>query len=70
MEAKNSASRGEYVYETLKAEMLSLNLKPGQAISENEICARFEVSRTPVREALRRLQEQGLCGPSPIPGPM
>ena len=68
MEAKNLASRGEYVYETLKTEMLALNLKPGQAISENEICARFEVSRTPVREALRRLQEQGFVRTVPYSG--
>ena len=59
VEEKGLRNRGEYVYETLKAEILDLGLKPGQSISENEICTRFEVSRTPVREALRRLQEQG-----------
>lgn len=52
-------NRGDYVFDMLKQEILSLELKPGQAISENEICSRFDVSRTPVREALRRLQEQG-----------
>lgn len=52
-------NRGDYVFDTLKQEILDLELKPGQSISENEICARFDVSRTPVREALRRLQEQG-----------
>ena len=58
-------NRGELVYETLKQEILDLRLKPGQMISENDICERFGVSRTPVRDALRLLQEQGLQRPFP-----
>ncbi len=65
---KCGRNRGDYVFETLKKEMLNLALKPGQAISENEICARFDVSRTPVREALRRLQEQGFVHTVPYSG--
>lgn len=61
-------NRGEYVFDVLKREILALELKPGQAISENEICARFDVSRTPVREALRRLQEQGFVNTVPYSG--
>ena len=61
-------NRGDYVIDTLKKEILKLELKPGQAISENEICARFDVSRTPVREALRRLQEQGFVRTVPYSG--
>lgn len=68
MEEKGPKNRGEYVYETLKAEILGLDLKPGQSISENEICTRFDVSRTPVREALRRLQEQGFVCSIPYSG--
>ncbi|MCI9163751.1 MAG: GntR family transcriptional regulator [Lachnospiraceae bacterium] len=68
MDGKVYRNRGEYVFETLKREILDLVLKPGQAISENEICARFEVSRTPVREALRRLQEQGFVHTIPYSG--
>ena len=52
----NFKNRGELVYETLKQEILDLRLKPGQMISENDICERFGVSRTPVRDALRLLQ--------------
>ncbi|MCD8123274.1 MAG: GntR family transcriptional regulator [Clostridiales bacterium] len=52
-------NRSEEVFEVLKREILDLTLKPGQPVSENEICMRFHASRTPVREALRRLQEQG-----------
>lgn len=61
-------NRGDYVFDTLKQEILDLELKPGQSISENEICARFDVSRTPVREALRRLQEQGFVNTVPYSG--
>ncbi|NBH73034.1 GntR family transcriptional regulator [Clostridiaceae bacterium] len=68
MDGKVYRNRGEYVFETLKREILDLVLKPGQAISENEICARFDVSRTPVREALRRLQEQGFVHTVPYSG--
>jgi len=56
------------VYEELKREILSLELVPGQAISENEICKKFEVSRTPVRDALWRLQEQGFITTMPYRG--
>ena len=37
-------------------------------ISENEICERFGVSRTPVRDALRLLQEQGFVETVPYRG--
>ncbi len=56
------------VYEGLKNDILSLQLIPGQAISENEICKKFEVSRTPVRDALWRLQEQGFVTTLPYRG--
>lgn len=68
MGEKGGRNRGEYVFETLKQEMLDLVWKPGQSISENEICGRFDVSRTPVREALRRLQEQGFVHTIPYSG--
>lgn len=68
MSEKCYKNRGDYVFDVLKQEILNLELKPGQAISENEICTRFEVSRTPVREALRRLQEQGFVNTVPYSG--
>lgn len=68
MSEKCYKNRGDYVFDTLKKDILDLELKPGQAISENEICARFDVSRTPVREALRRLQEQGFVNTVPYSG--
>ena len=47
----NFKNRGELVFETLKREILDLKLKPGCLISESDICERFGVSRTPVRDA-------------------
>lgn len=63
-----SKNLGHVVYEELKREILNLELIPGQAISENEICKKFEVSRTPVRDALWRLQEQGFVATMPYRG--
>lgn len=48
------------LYQLLYKALLSGELKPGDRIRENEIAARYNVSRTPVREALGRLEAQGL----------
>lgn len=48
------------VYEELRKNILSLRLQPGQTMSTQEIATKLNVSRTPVREAFLKLQEQGL----------
>ncbi|MEU0466268.1 MULTISPECIES: GntR family transcriptional regulator [unclassified Amycolatopsis] len=48
------------VYETLRRKVLTLELAPGAALSENELAAVLGVSRTPVRESLILLAEEGL----------
>ena len=48
------------VYETLKQDILHMKIKPGTAIGEVEIANKFGVSRTPVRDAIRRLEADGL----------
>ncbi|MCX7201419.1 MAG: GntR family transcriptional regulator, partial [Burkholderiales bacterium] len=53
-------SLADEVYEQLKRDMAQFVLIPGDRFSENEICERLEVSRTPVRQALVRLQQEGL----------
>lgn len=51
------------------AEQISQGLlAPGDTIDENEIAARFEVSKTPVREALLQLKAQGLISHLPRGG--
>ncbi len=53
-------SRSELVYEQLKRDVADFRLVPGDRFTENEISERLGVSRTPVREALLRLQQEGL----------
>src|SRR5918997_1736271 len=48
------------VYEELRRRVLSLELPPGASLSENELAAALGVSRTPVRESLILLAEEGL----------
>ncbi|MFD7920085.1 GntR family transcriptional regulator [Streptomyces sp. NPDC059740] len=48
------------VHTELRARITSLRLPPGSPLSENELAAALDVSRTPVREALILLAEEGL----------
>jgi DNA-binding GntR family transcriptional regulator len=48
------------VYDALRNSIINLNLAPGTIISEKEIALRFNVSRTPVREAFIHLSKEGL----------
>jgi DNA-binding GntR family transcriptional regulator len=48
------------LYERLRAALAEEEFAPGARISEIDLCARFEVSRTPIREALARLEQDGL----------
>ncbi|MFC7328325.1 GntR family transcriptional regulator [Marinactinospora rubrisoli] len=54
------SSKADYVHEALRQEILDGTLPPGSAIGQEEIAARLGVSITPVREALRRLESDGL----------
>ncbi len=48
------------IYNELRKQIISLEQKPGAIIREKEIMEAFNVSRTPVREALMRLEIDGL----------
>jgi DNA-binding GntR family transcriptional regulator len=52
----------------LRSAIVTLQLKPGQALSETEIAQRFRVSRQPVREAFIKLAEAGLIEVRPQRG--
>ncbi|MET4806088.1 GntR family transcriptional regulator [Limibacillus sp. MBR-115] len=58
----------QLVYTKLREEILRLVLKPGDHIDEVLLEARFKVSRTPIREALIRLQADGLARFAPNRG--
>jgi DNA-binding GntR family transcriptional regulator len=57
--AKHHIKAPEAVYQQIKMDIFEFRLLPGARFSENEIAARARVSRTPVREALLRLQREG-----------
>jgi DNA-binding GntR family transcriptional regulator len=56
----DSVSRAEQVYAALKREILDWTLPPGTSLSEVELAARLHASRTPVRQSLQRLSQEGL----------
>ncbi|MDB5941409.1 MAG: GntR family transcriptional regulator [Ramlibacter sp.] len=64
VEAPLSANVGrllrDTVYQQLRADMISCRLAPGTEIREAELAARFDMSKSPVRDALMRLEREGL----------
>ena len=58
-------SRPEQVYQRLRDLIVLGLLAPGSRVVETEVAARLGVSRTPVREALQRLQQEGFVVGAP-----
>lgn len=58
----------EGVYQHLRRELLSGRLEPGQWLREQELAESLAVSRTPVREAVRQLAQEGLLQIEPNRG--
>ena len=48
------------IYRLLRADILSCSLRPGSQIQERELIERFAVSKSPIRDALLKLEEQNL----------
>jgi len=55
-------------YGRLKAMILSGELRPGQKLAERDLAAALDVSRTPIREALNQLAQEGLVEARPQRG--
>lgn len=55
----NHRSLGDIVYEALRDAIINQFLKPGERLMENELAEEMGVSRTPVREAIRKLEIEG-----------
>lgn len=60
---KNSIPVREMAYEFLKSSVLSGHLNPGERLTEEYLAKKLGVSRTPVREALHKLESEGLIKP-------
>jgi DNA-binding GntR family transcriptional regulator len=60
---KNSISVREKTYDTLKSNILSGRFIQGERLTEEHLAEELGVSRTPVREALHKLEQDGLIEP-------
>ena len=58
--ALRTRSRAEFVYESLRDAISDGRIAGGERVREEEVARNLGVSRTPVREALQRLQQRGL----------
>jgi len=61
-------NKKNWVYETLKSRIISIELKPGLPINEADFASDLGVSKTPIREALRQLERDGLVENVPSRG--
>jgi DNA-binding GntR family transcriptional regulator len=53
-------TKADAVYEALQNGIMSGAIEPGQHLRQEEVAAQWGVSQTPVREAFRRLEAEGL----------
>lgn len=73
MEPKNKPVSGKLprkqaAYEYIKEKILSCEYEPGALMNEQQLCDDLELSRTPVRDALGRLEQEGLVSIIPKKG--
>jgi len=57
VKSKNSV---DTAYECILDNIIQRNLKPGETVTENSMSERFGLGRTPIREALKKLEQEGL----------
>lgn len=56
------------IYEYIKKNIVALEMPPGHRLRENELAEQFNVSRTPIRAALQKLERDGLLYTKPKSG--
>ncbi|MGK2964870.1 MAG: GntR family transcriptional regulator [Tepidiformaceae bacterium] len=61
-------TKAEVVYAALQEAILSGRLEPGEHLRQEEVAEQWGVSQTPVREAFRRLESEGLVEHAPNRG--
>lgn len=65
---RRTPTRADQLRRALEEDIFAGTLKPGDRLDEQSLAHRFEVSRTPVREALRQLSASGLVEVRPRQG--
>ena len=50
----------DFAYDSIREAIVNMDIQPGEYVSETSLAERLGVSRTPVREAMKRLEEDGL----------
>src|SRR5699024_12751413 len=66
IQAINRRTLSDQVYYSLRTAIISLELEPGQKISDMDLAEQFKLSLTPNREALKRLEKYGLIITIPV----
>ena len=67
IESTQRTLRGQ-AYDILKRQLLSGELRPGERVNEVVMAARLGISRGPLREAIRNLEQEGLLIAAPHRG--
>lgn len=65
---KPGKTKADFVYETLQSSILAGNIREGEHLRQEDVATRLGVSQTPVREAFRRLESEGLVEHAPNRG--
>ena len=60
MNESRTTNLAQCAYESIKERLAELDLMPGDRLSEQELAAQLQISRTPIRQALQRLHHEGL----------
>ena len=63
-----SGGQGDRAYRILKTRLLVGEFPPNVRLGEERLASMLEVSRTPIREAFKRLESEGLVGSHPDGG--
>lgn len=56
----DAAPASQRIYDDLRERIISLELPPGSTLSRTDLARRYDVSLTPIREAMQRLEQDGL----------
>lgn len=67
-EKKGNETGKDYAYRVLKDNIMSLELRPGELLSELDLAQKLQVSRTPIREVLIKLKSEKLIEVKPQTG--